>query len=113
MGKEAVSDTITGIGSDAMKGSAIILPVVLTLAAAMPAKSQVVQLPTFSQFSVSTTVMVPDRGSAVIGGIDSAREGDIEFGGVGPLRSRGIGREFHSSRVGVSATIIDTHELDE
>jgi hypothetical protein len=95
-----------------MKGSAFLLASALVVVAAAPANSQVVQLPTFSQFSVSTTVMVPDSGGGVIGGIDSAREGFNEFG-FGPVRNRGFGREFHSSRVGVAATIIDMHEIDE
>ena len=95
-----------------MKGSAFLFALAIVIVAAAPAKSQVVQLPTFSQFSVSTTVMVPDSGGAMLGGIDSAREGVNEFG-FGPLRNRGIGREFGSSRVGATASIIDLHEIDE
>jgi len=97
-----------------MKGSVILVALssMIAFALAAPAQAQVVQLPTFQQFSVSTSVMVPDRGSAVIGGVDSAREGVNEFG-FGPFRNRGIGREFSSSRVGVTASILDMREIDE
>jgi hypothetical protein len=95
-----------------MKGSAFLFALALVIVAASPARSQVVQLPTFSQFSVSTTVMVPDSGGVMLGGIDSAREGANEFG-FGPFRDRGIGREFHSSRLSATASIIDLHEMDE
>jgi hypothetical protein len=87
-----------------------LLPLLTTVTPA-----QVVQLPTFHQFTVSTTVVVPDRGSMVIGGIDRARESQVFAGPrwLGPLRSRGFGRELSSTRAGVSATIIDHHEMDE
>ncbi len=82
---------------------------------------QTVQLPTFSNFSVNTTVSVPDRGSASLGGIGSSRVGSTSRGipGLGrvpgfgnPFRARAIGRQAGSSQARVHATIIDHREWD-
>ena len=55
-----------------------------------------VQLPTYSFFSVNTTVTVPDRGSADLGGVNRVAEGRNEFGTpllpFRPFRNVGIGR---------------------
>lgn len=81
-----------------------------------------VQLPTFNTFSVSTTVSVPDRGGAYLGGIGRAYSGRNENGipivgklpFLGPITGgRGIGSSTSSSGVSVHATIIDHEELDK
>ena len=70
-----------------------------------------VQLPTFRFFTVNTTVSVPDRGAAYLGGI--SRAGDqSSTRGAGPLRSRAISSGRSASTVSVHATIIDHAELD-
>lgn len=71
-----------------------------------------VQLPTFSFFTVQTSVSVPDRGGAYLGGINTARDGRTSRG-FGPLRNRGSGSERGASMVSVHATIIDLREIDE
>lgn len=71
-----------------------------------------VQLPTFSFFTVSTAVSVPDRGGAYLGGINTARDGSTSRG-FGPLRSRASGSERGASGMSVHATIIDLREIDE
>lgn len=80
-----------------------------------------VQLPTFNTFSVMTTVSVPDRGGAYLGGIGRAYSGRNENGVpiigklpfVGPITGgRAIGSSTTSSGVSVHATIIDHEELD-
>lgn len=45
------------------------------LTMAVSARAQVVQLPTFNFFSVSTSVSVPDRGGAYLGGVDRSSRG--------------------------------------
>jgi hypothetical protein len=70
-----------------------------------------VQLPSFSFFSVNTTVSVPDSGGAYLGGIKRARDSSTTRG-FGPLKNRGIGGERLASGVSVEATIIDHDELD-
>lgn len=75
-----------------------------------------VQLPTFSSFSVNTTVTVPDRGSAYLGGVNRAAAGRNEFGvpmlPFRPFRNVGIGRELSAASVWVTATIHDFEALD-
>ena len=72
-----------------------------------------VQLPTFHQFGVSTTVVVPDRGSIYLGGVNRASRGRSRFGpGIPGLGNRGLGRTSLSAGVSVSATIIDHDEID-
>lgn len=92
---------------------------VATGASACPA--QVIQLPTFSFFTVSTTVSVPDSGSAYLGGVRRARYGMTSRGvpglnkvpGLSRLFSnRGSGSSLSSSGASVTATIIDHAEMD-
>jgi hypothetical protein len=84
--------------------------------------AQAVQLPSFHYFTVSTTVSVPDRGAAYLGGVRRAASGRAGRGvpllgrapGLGRLgRSDAIGSSIGASDVSVSATIIDHRELDE
>lgn len=83
---------------------------------------QVVQLPTFHSFSVSTTVSVPDRGAAYLGGVSRGAWGSSSRGlpglsqvpGLGRLfTNRSIGSSISSSHAYVTATIIDHAEMDE
>jgi hypothetical protein len=68
-------------------------------------------LPTFRYFSVQTTVSVPDRGGAALGGVNRASSGTTSRG-FGPLRNRASGSSIGSSTASVHATIIDHQELD-
>ena len=70
-----------------------------------------VQLPTVSNFTVQTTVSVPDRGSAYLGGISRGADGRVTRG-FGPLANKAIGSTRSASNVSVSATIIDNAEID-
>ncbi len=76
-----------------------------------------VQLPTFSFAGVSTTVMVPDGGSAFLGGIDRASEGRNEFGVPGitlpGFQNRAIGQDRSTSSFRVMATIHDFDAMDQ
>ena len=85
------------------------------------AQNVTLQLPTFQVFSVATTVVVPDRGSAYLGGVKRAAYGSNTVGvpglskipGAGRLfTNRGIGSEVSSSGVHATATIMDLDELD-
>jgi hypothetical protein len=80
-------------------------------------EAQTVQLPTYSFSGVSTTVMVPDRGSAFLGGIDRAQTGRTESGvpmlPMVPFRSRSIGQTRSSSNMSVTATIHDFDAMDQ
>jgi hypothetical protein len=70
-----------------------------------------VQLPTFTRFTVQTTVSVPDGGTAYLGGIDRGIDSSVTRG-LGPLRSRGLSGGRSASGISVSATIIDHAEID-
>ena len=94
--------------------------VVLGVAAgSVPAQQpgSTVQLPTFSFFSVNTTVSVPDRGSVYMGGIKRAASGRNEFGvpmlPFRPFKNTAIGSQMSASNVHVTATIHDFAAMDE
>lgn len=70
-----------------------------------------VQLPSFSVFTVQTTVSVPDRGGAYLGGLNSGASNSSRFG-IGPLKNRGLSSTRAASGVSVSATVIDHAEID-
>ena len=72
----------------------------------------VVQLPSFSFFTVDTTVSVPDRGMASLGGIGRSSSGSTAFGpALGPA-NRGFGSSLSTSNVTMRATIHDFDALD-
>ncbi len=84
-------------------------------------QAQVVQLPTFSQFQVSTTVSVPDRGAARLGGVTTSRSGAtrraVPVLGRLPIAGRGFqNRAFGfgngTTQSSIHATIIDLDEMD-
>ena len=71
------------------------------------ALAQVIQLPSFRTFSYSGSVLVPDSGSAYLGGVNRS---------AASSQRRGFGRSFgqsaSTSGAVVSATIIDLDEMD-
>ena len=80
-----------------------------------PAQGQrtTVQLPTFRQFSMTTTVVVPDRGSVHLGGVNSARTRTSSFGmPLFPGRHRGRSAATAASGVSVQAWIHDLEAMD-
>ena len=72
---------------------------------------QTVQLPTVRNFSVQTTVGVPDQGSTLLGSSPSYRWGGVSRGGIPNQRGLGGGFSVPSARAHV--TIIDLDALDE
>lgn len=99
------------------------LMLVLALAAAQVlAQGTTVQLPTFAFSNVSTTVMVPDRGSAFLGGINRASSGRNEFGTPmldklpftgRAFKNTGIGQDRSGSSFHVTAYIHDFDAMEE
>lgn len=88
---------------------------VCVLGAASPADAQqnavAVQLPTFSFFSVRTTVVVPDRGGAYLGSIGRASSGSSVFG-TPLMRNGAIGLQRSHAGLTVHATIHDFEAMD-
>jgi len=77
-----------------------------------PAKAQItyqqtVQLPTFHYFGVSTTVVVPTRGTVSLGSIGGSTR--TRFDRVG---NRSLGTSSFSGSLSMSATVIDLAEMD-
>lgn len=71
------------------------------------ALAQVVQLPSVHTFSYSGSVLVPDSGSASLGGRSSSASGTQSR-----LGSRARGSELGASGTSVHATIIDLDAMD-
>jgi hypothetical protein len=72
--------------------------------------AQVVQLPTFSMFSVDTTVSVPDSGGAHLGGTRRGSHAMSTFGGI--PRNRGWGVSRQAAGAGVTVQIHDPQEAE-
>lgn len=79
----------------------------------------VVNVPTYIGIRVQTTVTVPDRGTALLGGYSRLSEGRVSYGAPGlgrlPYAGRGFrnvayGRSAVSARVSASVRIIDLRE---
>ena len=75
-----------------------------------------VQLPSYRVTGISTTVLVPDRGGAYLGGVTSSSIGSSTYGsplgrGLPGLR-RKLGRSTTVGGFSMNATIIDHAELD-
>jgi hypothetical protein len=78
----------------------------------VPQVPTTVQLPTFSFFTVQTTVSVPDGGSmSLAGGINRAADGTVTRGMAPP--NRGIGSTRGASGVSVHARILDREQMDK
>jgi hypothetical protein len=70
-----------------------------------------VQQPVVGQFSASTTVSVPDRGSMHLGSVNSARSGRVT---TGPFRNgSSFGQELTGSSLSVGVRIHDLRAMDE
>lgn len=68
------------------------------------------QLPSFSQFGVDTTVIVPDGGAAALAGDRAAAASSNRFGPRGGSRALGAARG--ASQVGVTARIHDPQQAE-
>ena len=80
-----------------------------------------VQLPVFQFFGVGTTINVPDRGQALLGGIKRSAEGSVERGVpilgnlpvIGrPFKNRAVGRSQSNSNISATVQIYDLREMD-
>ncbi len=77
-------------------------------AAAAWGQGTTVQLPTYRTFQSGGAVVVPDRGSAFLGGVNRARSSRTEWGTPFlPFGNRAIGSDLGTSRAGVSVYIHD------
>jgi hypothetical protein len=75
-------------------------------------RQAVIAAPSFTTIGVQSSVTVPDRGTALLGGYGRLSEGRTEYGmlpGRG-FRNVGYGRSATSGRISISARIIDLRE---
>ncbi len=80
------------------------------VSAVASAQQVVVQQPEFRQFAVPTTVLVPDRGAALLGGTSGAGRGQSIYGPVPMARAGAVGTG--SSSVQVRAYVHDFQAMD-
>jgi hypothetical protein len=73
-----------------------------------PAIGQTIQLPSFQRFSYTGSVLVPDRGSASLGGVSRSFSSRSSRRGSGVARSSGLSH----SGASVHVTIIDHDAID-
>ncbi|TWT92385.1 hypothetical protein [Stieleria varia] len=90
-----------------MNISRVLLSFVIATSALATANAQVVQLPTFHQFSYNGSVLVPDGGTTSLGGVSRSAIGSSHRPG-----SRALGATLSRSNASVTVTIIDHDEID-
>jgi hypothetical protein len=94
--------------------SLAVLPKVAQAQVQAPGQSVTVQLPEFSYFGVSTSVLVPDRGSAYLGGIGRSSSGQTTGGTpLIPFKNRATGHSAGAASTTIGAWIHDFQAMDE
>lgn len=87
--------------------AASLIGIAICVGWAISASAQVVQLPTFRTFSYSGSVLVPDRGTASLGGNRTAASSWQRRGA-----NRAWGRQAGFAGASASATVIDLQAID-
>ena len=93
----------------------IVVCCALFAASLMPAKvlrAQAVQLPTFSYFAIETSMMVPDQGTASMGGVSRSSSGSNQFGPPIFPGNRSYGSQSGAGMLRVTAQIHDLEAMD-
>ncbi|MGY8769624.1 MAG: hypothetical protein ACKVH8_14500 [Pirellulales bacterium] len=94
--------------------SSILMMLSLFLASTSLTSAQTVQLPTFRQFGVSTSVLVPTRGSTYLGGIGRNGEYSNSRRGLPFLPgNRGISKSTSHAGMRASAYVHDFDAIDK
>lgn len=89
------------------------IPMVCSLGLSEGVSAQTIQQPVVRTFGATTTLSVPDRGTAFIGGVGQSAYGRRNAG-FGPLRgSSNIGRESSGASLTTTVTIHDFQAMDE
>lgn len=81
----------------------------LVILVAHSAYSQTVQLPSWRSFSIHTSVLAPDRGSAHLGGVSRSYYGRTARG---PWRQRAAGGGVSGGSASAHVTVIDHEVMD-
>lgn len=72
------------------------------------------QLPQFRRFQINGSIMVPDRGSAYMGGVSGSGIGSRQYGAFPgrPFSNRAIGGEFNNATVVTSVEVYSLREME-
>lgn len=96
------------------KLASLVVVSLIAAGASSIATAQVVQLPSYNFTTIGTTVSVPDRGAAYLGGVYRSSEGSTIRGvPLVPFKNRAIGSSSGASTMSVHATLIDLAAMDE
>lgn len=87
------------------------LAMILLASISQTAQAQIVQLPSLHTFSSSGSVLVPDGGTALLGGSSYARQGSTSSG-FGPLSNQATAGSAGGSTLSASVQVIDLEALD-
>lgn len=87
------------------------LAMILLTSISQTAQAQIVQLPSLHTFSSSGSVLVPDGGTALLGGNSYARHGSTSSG-FGPLSNQTTMGNAGGSTLSATVQIIDLEALD-
>jgi hypothetical protein len=90
-----------------------LLAAVMLVAGSAQGQGVTLQLPTLRSFSVATTVVVPDRGGAYMGGVGRVSSGRSRFGPPGGRSQTAFGFEHHAAGLHAAAHIHDLRGMDE
>jgi len=94
----------------------IVYSLIAMVASAASTLAQVVQLPTFQFTGVSTTVSVPDHGTASLGGNTTSFSGSNSRGLLGPtgplFNNRGLANGGTTTNFSITAQIHDMDAMD-
>jgi hypothetical protein len=82
------------------------------LGSAQALRGQALQLPTFQFFTTETSVLVPDQGTASLGGVGRSSTGSNQFGSPFFPGTRSFGSQTSAGRVSVTAQIHDFEAAD-
>ena len=75
------------------------LLLILTTVLSVHATAETIQLPSIHEFSIDTTVVVPDRGNSWVAGSKRAASGTNRLGGIPAQRAGGVERQANGAAV--------------
>lgn len=77
-----------------------------------PQAATSVQLPTFNFFTISTSVLVPDRGGALLGGVGGGTQTGRTGGAPGLPANRAVGAGIGAGGTSVTTQVHDLRAMD-
>lgn len=110
--RSAAAQTPPGRGGELPPGFTTLPPDAVAAPVVAQASATTVQLPTFNFFTISTSVVVPDRGRAHLGGVAGGTQTGRTDGAPGLPGLRAGGGTTGAGGIGVTAHVHDLQALD-